>query len=38
MTAEQKRRELIKKYLLILLAQVEADKAKAAQKGRRDRY
>jgi hypothetical protein len=33
-TAEQKRRELVKKYLLILLAQVEADRAKAAHKGR----
>lgn len=33
MTPEQKRRELVKKYLLILLAQVEADK-KAAAKGR----
>ena len=28
MNAEQKKRELIKRYLLILLAQVEADKKK----------
>ncbi len=27
-------REIVRRYLLLLLAQVEADKAKTAQKGR----
>jgi hypothetical protein len=33
MTAEQ-RKMLVKQYMLILLRQIEADKAKTAQKGR----